>query len=185
MKMAAFILAVLTVAVIIFALSFHPQSASRSPELVLDDLPNGYCPDQIWLLVRASDQTTLSDQAVKITNCRQVSLQSIKPATSTTITIYGKTRHSIAFKKTVSWPVTEDVTVRPEVGDANDDNIIDQADQVIVADSLFRASPAGTALPADVDTDGAVTVIDWSLTQVNKGIGESRPDHQAWSVSVN
>jgi len=183
-KVAAFILAVLTVGVIIFALSYHPKSTAKAAGLVLGDLPMAYCPDQMWVIVvRADNQAILFDQATKIINCHQIVLPSTLP--STTLALYGKVPRSLAFTTILNWPMSEDIIIRPEVGDINGDNVIDALDQADVASNLFQAAGTGKSLLTDVDTDGTVTAIDWSLTQINKGVGEARPDRRAWSASVN
>ncbi|MEX1052043.1 MAG: hypothetical protein WEC83_01490 [Patescibacteria group bacterium] len=172
--MRYFFLFVLTgvVGLVAYAIVSWPKAtdeSTASQAIVLANLPERYCPEQVQLLY-ASNLTAPFPAAV--TNCQTIDLDGINLGERDTVYLLlpQALPLSISYSQSVGRYV-----VSPRVGDVNGDNAIDERDEAIVTDGMF-----GDVMDGDIDLDGLVTSEDLALVRLNYGVGPKRPDGQEW-----
>jgi hypothetical protein len=160
-------------------LAININSSQSTNHLALMNLPASYCPSQIELAAlgqKAITSQTPISAILSVNHCADIDLGSVltKPGSYQLII---KAPWSLAVSYSISVPTKGSLPVTLRLGDANNDNVIDEQDQKIISDHLFVQAPADKA---DVDGDGLVSVMDLSLAKLNQGVGVKRPDGQNW-----
>ncbi|HUD20877.1 MAG TPA: dockerin type I domain-containing protein [Candidatus Saccharimonadales bacterium] len=150
--------------------------------LVLDDLPTSYCPKEAQVVLRiAGENQNLTDQTVSLADCHTIALSPLLAGHNGSLKIWVRLPQALAFSRDFNWPLTQDLTYAPRLGDSNGDNVVDGADEQAVSAQIFAANDTNVG-SADIDGDGRVTVLDLSLVKLNQGVGAARPDGKAWQA---
>jgi hypothetical protein len=148
---------------------------SDQPQIIFDNLPPLYCPENAEVIITTSDSAVaVLDQSVPITSCQIMELESILPTAPAEYQISLKVPKAIAVSFQVSLPLQSSVKVPIQLGDVNNDNIIDGSDEKTLTDSLFLDNSN------DLDADGKVSIDDILLVRLNQAIGVNRPDGRSW-----
>jgi|GEM_PF-6398969 len=138
------------------------QTTSRQTAVTLTDLPVHYCPKQVQVVVDQANQPRVG-KIIALKNCRTIELSSVL-GTSTVGQISFKLPLALPFQINVADFGTQPVTYAPELGDLNDDAVIDARDESLVSDNLFSSDNQ-----FDLDNDGQVSVLDVALVRLHLG----------------
>lgn len=164
-----------------FALINQKAEPLNRGAIELVDLPSAYCPSLATVVATPRDGSAKivfsSDLAVE--NCRKIPLAKLAGLGDGSIWVYVKLPRALAFRVLLD-STQGRYSYAPSLGDANDDNVIDQIDERLITDSLNSTDPSQVAT-ADLDQDKRITVMDLSLTRLNQRVGVSRPDGRNWS----
>lgn len=158
-------------------LRFSTVEPNATPgTLELTFLPSSYCPQIAQLVVAktvGSENSVVKDASVPIVSCRLIELKDLA-LSSGLHQLYVKLPMAIAFRTALADPEFG-AKYSPVLGDVNNDNSIDSADEQLVLNSIFKPDKA-----YDIDGDGAVNVIDASFVRLNQRLGVNRPDETNW-----
>ncbi|MEX2012157.1 MAG: hypothetical protein WD970_00115 [Patescibacteria group bacterium] len=147
------------------------QTGENLPEISLSNLPTTYCPTEAEVF-HTSNQ--LSVVIVAVSNCRSISLSSLDLTSSETI--YLKLPHALGVAVEYSDRFDRYI-VTPRVGDADNNNIINELDQSAVLEEMFESSSR-----SDVNMDNQINAEDLALTRINQAVGVNRPDGVGWTL---
>lgn len=154
----------------------------KSGSIELRLTPGSYCPESAQImLVDQTDARIVFDGETGIEFCQQISLASLPILQNNSYKAYVKPPKALAFSINID-SSTGSYAFAPVLGDANDDNVIDNLDRRSVEALLLNASPTKEELSSgDIDQDKRITVFDLSLTKLNQQIGQARPDGKQWN----
>lgn len=160
-------------------------SGPRSLELV--NLPSSYCAKtaKIAAFYGAVKNKVYSagnvffDEEVSINNCKTISLEPIAPKGN--YYLYVKLPKAAAFRMWIRSDFPPTLSYSPPVGDVTGDDVIDSGDKDFVS-SRLGSSNSSDITAADLDGDGAVTIMDLSLVNMHQQVGAERPDGKEWGV---
>lgn len=171
----------LSAAVVALVLANLPplQPGTPAKKIQLSNLPVGYCPSRVWLLVTDHAGEVFFDNELTVGNCRDVDLTDITLPSEGIV--YLKAPLALGLKRNFSSESLPLITALA-LGDVTADNVIDRADEVLISGAASGSEPVPAA---DIDQDGQVTVIDLAYARVNQRAGEPRPDGKPWSETVN
>ncbi|MEK7202095.1 MAG: hypothetical protein AAB669_00985 [Patescibacteria group bacterium] len=181
------VLVVLVVVVSILAaytLSKPITTQTRQGTIELTHLPDQYCPLSAAVVATDLDAKTpkiLLDIEVAIDECRYITLAKLSGLGSEPQFIFVKISGQLAFRVQID-SIKGRYQFAPSLGDVNNDNIIDSNDETQVSSALFSNDETKISLN-DLDRDKKVSVLDLSLTRINRRAGVERPDGQSWSRS--
>jgi len=151
-----------------------------SPAIKVTNRPVRYCPTTAQLIVarvvQSSKVQVVFDETIPVRNCDTIPLAQPDLQRPGDFRVYVKLPKARAFQLAMTAPLVTQVTHPLQLGDVNNDNVIDQTDI-----SLVEVGLKTKAADVDLDNDGASTVLDLSLTRLNQGIGVARPDDRAWA----
>ncbi len=157
-------------------------SRDRQGLLEFTNLPDQYCPQSAAVVatdLNVKNPKILLDSKVLIDGCRFIFLNKLTTAQSLPRLVFVKLPGALAFRIEID-SLAGRYQFAPSLGDANSDNIIDATDELQVTNALASVDPA-QLLANDLDHDGKISVIDLSLTRINRRTGVSRPDGKSWS----
>lgn len=147
------------------------SSQHDKPIIQLDNLPASYCPSQAEVFHTSSQAVATR---LDVVACDVVRLGDLDLANAEEV--YVKLPKALAFSIQYSSSVDRYV-VGVRVGDATDDNIINEQDEALVMEQIFT-----DANSADVDLDGQVSSDDLALVKLNEAVGKKRPDGGSWTL---
>lgn len=159
--------------------------------LVLANLPQDYCPNLAWIEISKQDDSNkdevvegvLIDENLVVTNCRNVNLANYQNyLESGSFRVVLKLPKALAFKVPMLFTAMDVIKYGLPLGDVTADNAIDSYDLDAVKDKLFQ--PADKYPEIDVDGDGLISVLDYSYSLINRGVGAARLDGKAWPEIV-
>jgi len=156
------------------------SKVSFESQLTLVDRPEGYCPTTVPILVVDAAARVIFNQIISVNDCQSINLSSVMSGANGQLTIYFKPPQALARSVVVNAAQVTRLTEAILLGDATGDNIIDQEDENFVQKHLFSTELGSLQKAADLDRDGKVTALDLSLTRLNRGVGQTRPDHKSW-----
>lgn len=160
----------------------EPATATDSGNLVLTNLPSQYCPTRARLLLsQAAASGAIIDREVNVDNCRYVSLSKYLSGRQDNYIIHLKLARALAFTFELKAPLEGVVEYPVQLGDVNNDNVIDAMDDKAVSQLLFSE----TSPELDLNGDKIVTIDDLSIVRLNQGVGAARPDGAAWAKVSN
>jgi len=171
----------LSAAAVALVLAYRPplQPGAPAKKIQLSNLPVGYCPSRVWLIVTDHAGKVFFDNERTVGNCREVDLTDITLPSEGLV--YLKAPLALALKRTFTSESLPLITALA-LGDVTADNVINGADEVLVRGAVSGSEPVpGT----DIDQDGQMTVIDLAYIKVNQRAGEPRPDGKPWSEAVH
>lgn len=179
---------ILGLAILLAALSAWQVLSKRttpSAVLTLAGLPGSYCPGQAHLVVLSQESGSsevLSDELVMVERCRIINLDPTNQLNSNMVyNFYLKLPQALGMHFQSTWPPARSIERHIEVGDTNNDNLINSQDSQAVSAALFQKADKETQ-NLDFDGDGQISVNDLSLTQTNRGVGAARPDNKPWQT---
>ncbi len=159
----------LIIVVVIAALSwllqvtlFGASSTNKSNNTLVtfSDLPVSYCPKTAN--VKVADQF---NEEMTVINCRQLDLSNLASFFNTGTNIVITLPTALPINLPVGdLKLTSQATLTPQLGDVDNNGIIDEKDEKAVADNLFTTNKA-----MDVDSDGTVTAADLALVRLHQG----------------
>lgn len=148
--------------------------------LKLTNRPTTFCPTSVQVvIIQTSNPDSIGfDDEVAVENCDQVILSANSVAASGEYQIFVFIPGARALRVVVAGPISTLVDIPIQLGDTNEDNVINEVDQRFVEARIGQTS--AEALAADVDGDAQVTILDYSLVATNQGAGQVRPDQKPW-----
>lgn len=144
-----------------------------SRAILLAGLPSTLCPTHVLVVVGGDAP---HEQTVELANCRVLELARLG-VEKKDATVLIKVSHALA-ERVVLTSETQTVSVSIRLGDIDNDNVIDQQDEELVAKELWAKSTSGT----DLDSDGTVSGADLAYTRLNRGVGQEKADGTPWGV---
>ncbi|MDP3992622.1 MAG: hypothetical protein Q8Q05_00140 [bacterium] len=185
MRSKVLVVLVVVVAILAAYMLFKPNSTqTRQGTIELTHLPDQYCPLSAAVVTTDLNTKTpkiLLDTTVAIDECRYITLAKLSGLGSGSQFIFVKISGQLAFRVQID-SIKGRYQYAPSLGDVNNDNIIDSADETLVGSALFTSDEAQISTN-DLDQDKKVSVLDLSLTRTNHRAGVERPDGQSWSQS--
>lgn len=179
---------VILIAVVVFVAAYtlsNPITTQTRPGTIeLTNLPDQYCPLSAAVVatdLNAKTPKILLDITVAIDECRYITLAKLSGLGSESQFIFIKISNQLAFRVQID-SIKGRYQFAPSLGDVNNDNVIDAADEAQVSSALFSNDETQLNLN-DLDQDKKVSVLDLSLTRINRRAGVGRPDGQSWSQS--
>ena len=174
----------IVLALIVAFVLIRPEAGQvRQGIIELKNLRDQYCPLRAAVVVadpNTPNAATLFDSTVVVDECRFITLNNLTGLTDGPHQVYVKLPGALAFRVVID-STTGSYQFAPSLGDVNEDNIIDTKDESQVAEALFSDKSAEISLN-DIDQDKKISVLDLSLTRVNRRAGVARPDGQVWSM---
>lgn len=167
-----------------YTLSKPITTQTRPGTIELTNLPDQYCPLSAAVVVtdlNAKTPKIILDSEVAIDECRYITFAKLSGLGSESQFIFVKISKQLAFRVQID-SMKGRYQFAPSLGDANNDNVIDSNDEAQVSSALFSNDEAQLNLN-DLDQDKKVSVLDLSLTRINRRAGTERPDGQSWSRS--
>lgn len=163
----------------------NPNSAqARQGTIELTNLPDQSCPLSAAVVVtdlKAKTPKISIDTTVAVDECRYITLAKLSGLGSEPQFIFVKISNQLAFRVQID-SIKGRYQYAPSLGDVNGDNIIDRSDETQVSSALFSNDETKISLN-DLDQDKKVSVLDLSLTRINRRAGVERPDGHSWSQS--
>lgn len=138
--------------------------------ILLAGLPTTLCPTHVIVVIDTDEQ------AVELSNCRTLELARLG-LEKKSVTVLIKLSHALAERVALT-SETQTASVSVRLGDVDNDNVIDQQDEELVAKELWEKSVSG----ADLDSDGMVTAADLAYTRLNRGVGQEKTNGSPWGV---
>ncbi len=147
----------------------------------LTNRPPKFCPKTAKVVVATAAQpaVALFEGQAAVGGCELLTLPKENLNQAIEYQIFISIAGARAFRLIGAGPLTTFLDYPIQVGDVNDDNIINETDRQAVAIGLKDSQQAVDRL--DVDNDGQLTVLDYSLVSLNQGAGVNRPDDKLWS----
>lgn len=148
----------------------------------LTNRPSSFCPDSARVVAVKTGQATSIhfDGEAVIASCDSLRLPTEQLQESVEYQIFVSIDGVRAFRVVAAGPITTYLPFPIQVGDTNNDNVINEVDLRGVKAVLGKkGADAGLF---DVDGDKEVTILDYSLVLTNQGAGVSRPDGKLWSA---
>ncbi|QQG49637.1 MAG: hypothetical protein HZB70_02440 [Candidatus Berkelbacteria bacterium] len=148
--------------------------------IMLANRPTKFCPPSAEVVItRGDEEKIIFDAEVIVKNCELIPLDRSQLNEATSYYIYARLNEVRAFRIVATGPITSGMEYPIMLGDLNNDNAIDPQDKLVVEEAM---KVGGYSKSADVDKDGNVGIIDYSLVTLNQGAGASRPDGVAWKA---
>lgn len=152
--------------------------------LRLTNRPTTFCPTsaQVVIVQTANPKTIDFDDDVAVANCDQVILEAGSLSGTVEYQLFVLVPGARALRVVAAGPILTLIDAPIQLGDTNDDNVINEVDQRFVEARIGQTSVE--ALAADVDGDRQVTILDYSLVATNQGAGQVRPDQKPWRIQL-
>lgn len=156
------------------------SDAPAGAGLRLTNRPATFCPTtaRVVILRTPAAPSLQFDQEVAVTNCEHILLDQSLLADPVEFQLFAYVTGTKALRAVAAGPITSLIDAPIQVGDTNNDNVINEVDQRFV--ELRIGQTGAAALDADVDGDSQVTILDYSLVATNQGAGQLRPDNKQW-----
>jgi hypothetical protein len=157
-----------------------PETVTAGTGIRLTNRPASYCPTAAQVVIVKSASSTIPefDELVAITNCDEISLPTSALNLPVEYQLYVLAPNARALRVLAVGPVASFLSAPIQLGDTNEDNVINEADQRFIEARIGQTSL--DALAADIDGDATVTILDYSLVATNQGAGYARPDQKPW-----
>lgn len=131
--------------------------------LLLKDLPTSYCPTSAKYVIDV-ENTESSARVITVKNCREIDLGSISSQVKNLAGVSIKLPKSLPFRLNAAALTQTTIEYAPELGDVNNDGVIDSQDESQILKDLFL-----TTATTDVDGDKKVTVTDLVYARLHRG----------------
>ncbi len=178
----ALTLVVVLVIMATYVLTTPNSNQGQSGTIELTNLPDQSCPRLAAVVATDLNVKTLKiliDTTVAIDECRYITLDKLSGlGDALPRLIFVKIPGMLAFRVQID-SLKGRYQYAPSLGDVNGDNIIDSTDENAVVVALSSHETAQIS-PSDLDQDKKVSVLDLSLTRINRRAGVNRPDGQRW-----
>lgn len=148
------------------------QAANPIGVVSLSNRPDSYCPTAAEAKVEPANLS----QNLNVTDCRTIDLRSLATSLASGSKIYLKLPFALTVELNVGASLQSSYQISLELGDVNNDNVIDQTDEQLIRESLFIAAADSRQSERDVDGDKTVTMLDLALAKLNHGVGAVQPN---------
>lgn len=158
-----------------------PVIKNEGATLALTNRPATFCPNTARVVAAKTSSIPavhFEGEAV-IADCYSVKLPTEQLTEAVEYQLFVYIPGARAFRVVVPGPINTAINAPIQLGDVNSDNVINEIDARGVESALGQSTIQSEF---DVDGDGKVTVLDYSLVQVNQGAGVERPDGKLWEA---
>ena len=186
MKHKQLVIGLIIISIVIGGVSYYysrPKPNQAKYMLTLKDIPSTYCPKSAEVAIENKSKEVVYDKTNTLLDCRYIVLNDVAPIDNGYYTIKVKVPSALGFEMPLVVPLKGDIVYSIQLGDANRDNVIDQLDLDNIKSNLF-AGDNGFDMALDIDDDGKVTVVDYSLAKQNQGAGVNKLDKTVWDEGV-
>lgn len=142
-------------------------TAKAGSTLNLKYLPPDYCPVEIKF-VAGQKAEAATGRILAVKNCREVDLSLVTSQVRAEEWLFFKLPRALPFRLSSNVLTAGTIEYAPELGDVNEDSIIDAADEALILTDMFQDETTN-----DIDGDKKVTAMDLAYVRLHKGVQRS------------